>query len=105
MSMGRYVFVDPWAWLVLSNRKDVHHEPATKEYEEITAAGYRRLPRMYVFRCGEKKPQDFTRLTQEYGIRHVTLLTSLYFLVKICVILWLAKRTERETIREFPNGS
>lgn len=43
-----------------------------------------------------KKPQDFTRLTQEYGIRHVALLTSVYFLVKICVILWLAKRTERD---------
>ena len=48
MSMDRYVFVDTWAWLALSNRKDVHHEPATKEYEEITAVGYRLVTSDYV---------------------------------------------------------
>ena len=42
------MFVDAWAWLALSNRKDVHHEPATKEYEEITAAGYSLVTSDYV---------------------------------------------------------
>jgi len=34
------IFVDTWAWLALSNRKDTHHELAKKEYEELKAAGY-----------------------------------------------------------------
>ena len=42
------MFVDAWAWLALSNRKDAHHEPATKEYEEITAAGYSLVTSDYV---------------------------------------------------------
>jgi len=42
--MDRYVFVDTWAWIALSNRKDTHHEVAQREYEEIKAAGYRRKP-------------------------------------------------------------
>jgi len=46
--MGRYVFVDTWAWLALSNRKDAHHKTATKEYKEITAAGYRLVTSDYV---------------------------------------------------------
>jgi hypothetical protein len=29
------MFVDTWAWLALSNQKDVYHEPARKEYEEM----------------------------------------------------------------------
>jgi len=36
--MDRYVFVDTWAWIALSNRKDTHHEVAKREYEEIKAA-------------------------------------------------------------------
>lgn len=48
MSMDKYVFVDTWAWLALSNRKDVHHKPATKEYEDLNAAGYRMVTSDYV---------------------------------------------------------
>jgi len=46
--MDRYVFVDTWAWLALSNRKDAHHELAKKEYKEIKAAGYRMATSDYV---------------------------------------------------------
>jgi predicted nucleic acid-binding protein len=28
--MAELVFVDTWAWLALSNRKDVHHEHESK---------------------------------------------------------------------------
>jgi len=35
MSMGESVFIDTWAWLALSNRKDAHYKLAKKEYEEI----------------------------------------------------------------------
>ena len=42
------IFVDTWAWLALSNRKDTHHELAKKEYEEIKAAGYRIVTSDYV---------------------------------------------------------
>jgi predicted nucleic acid-binding protein len=48
MSMGDLVFVDTWAWLALSNRKDEHHELAKRSYEEIKAAGYRMLTSDYV---------------------------------------------------------
>ena len=48
MSMDRYVFVDTWAWIALSNRKDRHHEVAKREYEEIKAAGYRMVTSDYV---------------------------------------------------------
>jgi len=46
--VDKYVFVDTWAWLALSNRKDVHHKPATKEYEDLNAAGYRMVTSDYV---------------------------------------------------------
>jgi len=42
------IFMDTWAWLALSNRKDTHHELAKKEYEEIKAAGYRIITSDYV---------------------------------------------------------
>jgi len=48
MSMAELVFVDTWAWLALSNRKDVHHELARKSYEEVKAAGYRLVTSDYV---------------------------------------------------------
>ena len=48
MSMDKYVFMDTWAWLALSNRKDVQHHPATKEYEDLNAAGYRMVTSDYV---------------------------------------------------------
>jgi len=34
MSTDELVFVDAWAWLALSNRKDTHHERAKRRYEE-----------------------------------------------------------------------
>ena len=43
MSMDSYVFVDTWAWLALSNRKDTHHELANK------ARGYKMITSDYVF--------------------------------------------------------
>jgi len=46
--MAELVFVDTWAWLALSNRKDVHHELARKSYEEVKAAGYRLVTSDYV---------------------------------------------------------
>ena len=48
MSMAEFVFVDTWAWLALSNRKDVHHELARKSYEEVKTAGYRLVTSDYV---------------------------------------------------------
>ncbi len=48
MSMAELVFVDTWAWLALSNRKDVHHELARKSYDEIKTAGYRLVTSDYV---------------------------------------------------------
>ena len=48
MSMAELVFVDTWAWLALSNRKDVHHELARKSYEEVKTAGYRLVTSDYV---------------------------------------------------------
>lgn len=48
MSTNKYVFVDAWAWLALSNRKDMHHELAKKWYGEIKAAGYRMVTSDYV---------------------------------------------------------
>ena len=48
MSMDESVFVDTWAWLALSNRKDAHHKLAKKEYEEIKEAGYRMVTSDYV---------------------------------------------------------
>jgi len=46
--MAELVFVDTWAWLALSNRKDVHHELARKSYDEIKTAGYRLVTSDYV---------------------------------------------------------
>ncbi len=48
MSMDKYIFADAWAWLALSNRKDMHHELAKKEYEKIKASGYRIITTDYV---------------------------------------------------------
>ena len=48
MDRYRYVFVDTWAWIALSNRKDTHHEVAKREYEVIKAAGYRMVTSDYV---------------------------------------------------------
>jgi len=48
MESNKQIFVDTWAWLALSNRKDAHHELAKKEYEEIKAAGYRIVTSDYV---------------------------------------------------------
>jgi predicted nucleic acid-binding protein len=46
--MDKYIFVDAWAWLALSNRKDMHHEIAKEEYGKIKAAGYRMITSDYV---------------------------------------------------------
>ncbi len=46
--MNKYVFVDAWAWLALSNRKDMHHEHAKKMYGEMKTAGYRMVTSDYV---------------------------------------------------------
>jgi len=46
--MDRHIFVDTWAWLALSNRKDAHHELAKKGYREIKTAGYRIVTSDYV---------------------------------------------------------
>lgn len=48
MSMNKYIFVDAWAWLALSNRKDMHHELAKKWYGEMKAAGYKMVTSDYV---------------------------------------------------------
>ncbi len=48
MSTNEYVFVDAWAWLALSNKKDMSHELAKKWYGEIKAAGYRMVTSDYV---------------------------------------------------------
>jgi predicted nucleic acid-binding protein len=47
MSTANKIFVDTWAWLALSNRKDEHHEVAKREYDEIKAAGYRMVTSDY----------------------------------------------------------
>jgi predicted nucleic acid-binding protein len=48
MFMNKYIFVDTWAWLALSNRKDMHHELARKWYGEMKAAGYIMVTSDYV---------------------------------------------------------
>jgi len=48
MASNKRIFVDTWAWLALSNRKDAHHEFAKKEYEEIKEEGYRIVTSDYV---------------------------------------------------------
>ncbi len=48
MSTNKYVFVDSWAWLALSNKKDMSHELAKKLYGEIKADGYRMVTSDYV---------------------------------------------------------
>jgi len=40
MFTDRYIFVDSWAWLALSNRKDTHHKLAVKGYKEIKKTRY-----------------------------------------------------------------
>ncbi|MCK4735375.1 MAG: PIN domain-containing protein [Methanophagales archaeon] len=45
---NKLIFVDTWAWLALSNRKDAHHELAKRSYEEVKAAGYRIVTSDYV---------------------------------------------------------
>jgi predicted nucleic acid-binding protein len=46
--MNKYIFVDAWAWLALSNRKDMHHELARKLYGELKEAGYTMVTSDYV---------------------------------------------------------
>jgi len=48
MYTNKYVFVDAWAWLALSNRKDIYHELARKEYTKMKASGYRLVTSDYV---------------------------------------------------------
>ena len=48
MSTNKYVFVDAWAWLALSNKKDISHELAKKWYGEIKETGYRMATSDYV---------------------------------------------------------
>jgi predicted nucleic acid-binding protein len=48
MSTNKIIFVDAWAWLALSNKKDMSHELAKKWYGEIKAAGYRMVTSDYV---------------------------------------------------------
>jgi len=48
MASNKLIFVDTWAWLALSNRKDMHHEPAKRGYGEIKAVGYRLVTSDYV---------------------------------------------------------
>jgi len=49
MSMAlNEIFVDTWAWLALSNRKDAYHERVKGSYEEINATGYRMVTSDYV---------------------------------------------------------
>jgi len=48
MASNKRIFVDTWAWLALSNRKDDRHEVAKREYEGIKAAGYRMVTSDYV---------------------------------------------------------
>ena len=48
MSMNKYIFVDAWAWLALSNRKDMHHEITKKGYGEMKTDGYRMVSSDYV---------------------------------------------------------
>jgi predicted nucleic acid-binding protein len=48
MFMNKYIFVDTWAWLALSNRKDMHYELAKKWYGEMKAAGYIMVTSDYV---------------------------------------------------------
>jgi predicted nucleic acid-binding protein len=46
--MNKYIFVDTWAWLALSNKKDIHHEIAKKWYGEMKSIGYRMVTSDYV---------------------------------------------------------
>ena len=46
--MNKYIFVDAWAWLALSNRKDMHHEITKKGYGEMKTDGYRMVTSDYV---------------------------------------------------------
>ncbi len=48
MSTNKYVFVDAWAWLALSNNRDMSHELAKKWYGEIKTTGYRMVTSDYV---------------------------------------------------------
>ncbi len=48
MFMNKYIFVDTWAWLALSNKKDIHHEIAKKWYGEMKSIGYRMVTSDYV---------------------------------------------------------
>lgn len=48
MASNKLIFVDAWAWLALSNRKDAHHELAKRSYTEIKAVGYRLVTSDYV---------------------------------------------------------
>lgn len=48
MSTSKYIFVDAWAWLALSNKKDISHELAKKWYGEIKTTGYRMVTSDYV---------------------------------------------------------
>ena len=48
MSTNRYIFVDAWAWLALSNKNDISYEVAKKWYGEIKATGYRMVTSDYV---------------------------------------------------------
>ena len=36
----RYIFVDAWAWIALSNRKDTDHDVAVLTNQELVASGY-----------------------------------------------------------------
>ena len=48
MSTNKIIFVDAWAWLALSNKKDISHELAKKWYMEIKTSGYRMITSDYV---------------------------------------------------------
>jgi len=48
MELNNKVFVDTWAWLALSNRKDAHHKLSKKEYEEIKVTGNKIITSDYV---------------------------------------------------------
>lgn len=48
MSINKYIFVDAWAWLALSNGKDMHHELAKKWYGEMKMTDYRMVTSDYV---------------------------------------------------------
>lgn len=47
-STDKIIFIDTWAWLALSNKKDKYHEAAKEEYNDIIKNKLTKLTSDYV---------------------------------------------------------